>query len=48
MLGLIDSFPMAAGVAAQEEYWDGMWSSVKGADGNPVPGAVKGYLEVSW
>ncbi|MFJ9624688.1 DUF6932 family protein [Streptomyces sp. NPDC101181] len=48
MGGLIDSFAVAAGVVEQEEYWDGMWSKVKGPDGEPVPGVTKGYLEVSW
>ncbi|MGW6275512.1 DUF6932 family protein [Streptomyces sp. NPDC055060] len=45
MGGLIDSFAIVAGAAAQEEYWDGTWSKVKGLDGQPIPGAVKGYLE---
>ncbi|MFD3567394.1 DUF6932 family protein [Streptomyces sp. NPDC058667] len=48
MGGLIDSFPVVAGVPEVEEYWDATWSSVKGPDGQLVPGAVKGYLEVSW
>jgi hypothetical protein len=48
MGGLIDSFPVVAGSAELEDYWNGLWSSVKGPDGEPVPGAVKGYLEVSW
>ncbi|MFE8927764.1 DUF6932 family protein [Streptomyces griseus] len=48
MGGLIDGFPVVAGVPEQEQYWDTLWSSVKGPDGQPVPGVVKGYLEVSW
>ncbi|WP_416959511.1 DUF6932 family protein [Streptomyces sp. Agncl-13] len=48
MGGLIDSFVVIAGVVEQEEYWDGIWSKVKGPDGEPAPGAIKGYLEVSW
>ncbi|MFE4305687.1 DUF6932 family protein [Streptomyces sp. NPDC056891] len=48
MGGLIDSFPVVAGIPEQEEYWDATWSKVKGPDGELVPGAVKGYLEVSW
>ncbi|MGW0856012.1 DUF6932 family protein [Streptomyces sp. NPDC002690] len=48
MGGLIDSFPLVAGISEQEEYWDATWSSVKGPDGELVPGAIKGYLEVSW
>ncbi|WUJ36558.1 hypothetical protein OG780_19580 [Streptomyces sp. NBC_00386] len=48
MGGLIDSFAIVAGVVEQEDYWDGTWSKVKGPDGEPIPGAVKGYLEVSW
>ncbi|MCI3932098.1 DUF6932 family protein [Streptomyces sp. AN091965] len=48
MGGLIDSFLIVAGVVAQEEYWDETWSKVKGPDGQLIPGAVKGYLEVSW
>ena len=48
MGGLIDSFAVMAGVAAQEEYWHETWSKVKGPDGQLIPGAVKGYLEVSW
>jgi Family of unknown function (DUF6932) len=48
MGGLIDSFPVVAGVPEQKEYWDATRSRVKGPDGQLVPGAVKGYLEVSW
>ncbi|WP_416069207.1 DUF6932 family protein [Streptomyces buecherae] len=48
MGGLIDSFPVVAGVPEQEEHWDAIWSKVKGPDGQLIPGAIKGYLEVSW
>ncbi|MFJ8073825.1 hypothetical protein ACIQ7Q_07785 [Streptomyces sp. NPDC096176] len=48
MGGLIDSFPVVAGIPEQEEYWDATWSKVKGPDGELITGAVKGYLEVSW
>ncbi|WP_394297268.1 DUF6932 family protein [Streptomyces rimosus] len=48
MGGLIDSFLVVAGVPEQEAVWDATWSSVKGPDGQLIPGAVKGYLEVSW
>ena len=48
MGGLIDSFAVMAGIAVQEQYWHDMWSKVKGPDGQPVLGASKGYLEVTW
>ncbi|MFG2906144.1 DUF6932 family protein [Kitasatospora sp. NPDC048286] len=48
MGGLVDSFLLVAGVIEQEEYWDATWSAVKGPDGELIPGAIKGYLEVSW
>lgn len=48
MGGLIDAFLMRRGAAAEEQYWDGVWSSVKGPNGKPIMGATKGYLEVNW
>ncbi|GLW59281.1 DUF6932 family protein [Kitasatospora phosalacinea] len=48
MGGLIDSFIVVAGEPALEDYWHGLWSSVKGPDGEIMAGQVKGYLEVIW
>lgn len=43
--GLLDVFPTAA-TEGQLEYWDDLWSWVRGPDRKRVPGASKGYLEV--
>ncbi len=48
MGGKIDAFLCVAGDPAQEQYWDTVWSSVKGSDGEIVDGETKGYLEVTW
>lgn len=48
MGGLVDAFIFTKGDPAQEDYWDALWSTVKGSDGKPVLGVKKGYLEVTW
>jgi hypothetical protein len=48
MGGLVDGFIAQHGNAHEEQIWDGTWSAVKDDNGLIVPGATKGYLEVSW
>ncbi|WP_404814184.1 DUF6932 family protein [Kitasatospora fiedleri] len=48
MGGLIDAFFILSEDFDAVKMWDTLWSSVKGADGNIIEGATKGYLEVSW
>ncbi|MGH3941010.1 MAG: DUF6932 family protein [Pseudonocardiaceae bacterium] len=43
--GALDAFLCYPG---QEDMWYRTWSSVKGPDDRIVPGAVKGFVEVSW
>jgi hypothetical protein len=45
--GLVDAFVVAAELPQGLAYWDWAWSLVKASDGSIVPGAQKGYLEVS-
>nr|WP_143173358.1 hypothetical protein [Nocardiopsis flavescens] len=48
MGGLVDCFLALSTDADALKEFDQLWSSVKGADGETVPGVTKGYLEVSW
>ncbi|RBY87084.1 hypothetical protein DQ244_17245 [Blastococcus sp. TBT05-19] len=48
MGGLVDAFIAQHGNAREELIWDTTWSAVKDDTGLIVPGAAKGYLEVSW
>lgn len=48
MGGLIDAFLILQEVQSMMDYWDGVWSTVKGEDGEIIAGARKGYLEVAW
>lgn len=43
--GALDAFLCFPG---KEQTWLDTWSSVKAADGTIVPGAVKGFVEVTW
>lgn len=43
--GALDAFICVPG---QESMWLQTWSSVKGDDGEIIPGAVKGFVEVVW
>ncbi|MET9128018.1 hypothetical protein [Streptomyces sp. NPDC004528] len=47
MGGLVDASLADADSPEEREFFDELWSSVKGPDGKTVPGARKGYLEVS-
>jgi hypothetical protein len=48
MGGLIDCFFALTTDTDTLKIFDQLWSSVKSADGTIVPGASKGYLEVTW
>jgi len=43
--GALDAFLCYPG---QEAMWEQTWSSVKDSAGHIVPGAIKGFVEVSW
>jgi hypothetical protein len=43
--GALDAFLCYPG---HEQVWHDTWACVKGDDGQIVPGAVKGYVEVTW
>ena len=44
--GTVDAFLVPAEDSAKLDYWDRLWSAVKGADGRTLEGATKGYVEV--
>lgn len=45
MGGYVDGFPVIRGIH-DVRIWDHTWSSVADANGDLIPGAVKGYVEV--
>lgn len=46
MGGLVDGFYAVRAVPEKFHYWDEFWSTVTDADKQPIPGQVKGYVEV--
>lgn len=45
MGGYVDGFPIIRGLT-DRRIWEHYWSSVADANGDLIPGAVKGYVEV--
>jgi hypothetical protein len=46
MGGLVDAFPILPGLPALDATFRRIWSTVKGDDGELIPGLTKGYVEV--